>query len=54
MRGIRLAVVFAAVVMVFVRHVHNRYKRSDYYGSAVGANSRDAGSQESYPPEADT
>jgi predicted PurR-regulated permease PerM len=31
--GILLALPVAAVIMVFIRHLHNRYKASDYYGA---------------------
>ena len=41
--GILLALPVAAVVMVFMRFMHNRYKKSEYYGAA----------EETGPPEND-
>jgi len=36
--GILLALPMAAVIMVFIRHVHSQYKESDYYGALSNDN----------------
>jgi predicted PurR-regulated permease PerM len=51
--GILLALPAAAVVMVFMRYMHERYKKSDYYG-ANADHSPEVGEQENYPPEQST
>ena len=42
--GILLALPVAAVVMVFVRHLHGRYLASEYYDAPAGVDDEDAAS----------